>query len=137
MKLSNKDKVNPNKVFGKGPFGELTKQEKTSLLTPMKPLNFKYANRPHAICYMNLLEAKINAIREVTRLGKDFGDNQFKFTTEFVYHALVDMWQVMDAYLTIKDELLYAKYAEGEENKYFCEDCNVLTKFSADQKCLC
>ena len=125
-----------NKVCGKKIFGKLTKSEIVELKTPIKQLNFKYANREHAYGYMKLLENKINAIREISRLGKDF-DDSIKFDSQFVYKLLVDAWQVMDDYLRLKDEFLYIKYSKIEKEKLTCESCKVEKTFHEDIPCVC
>ena len=69
-----------------------------------------------------IIGKKINAIREVTRLGKDFGGDggPFKFSTEFVYHIFVDMWQEMDEY-SFDMYSLWSKYISSE----YCIFCMI------------
>ena len=126
MKTANKNKV----------FGKLTKNEIILLKKPIKQLNFKYATREHAFGYINLLEHKINAIREISRFGKDF-DDSIKFDSQFVYYLLVDAWLVMNDYLRLKDEFLYQKYAKTEEDKLTCESCKVEKKLNGNIPCAC
>ena len=97
-------------------FGTLTRQEKVSLLSPVKPIDVKYANREQIVDYLCLLEKKIVAIRECTRLGKDFENLSLNFNTEFVYIVLSDLYITMTDYLKVKDMLLYQDYSEANKN---------------------
>ena len=97
-------------------FGTLTRQEKVCLLSPVKPIDVKYANREQIVEYLCLLEKKIVAIRECTRLGKDFENLSLNFNTEFVYIVLSDLYITMTDYLKVKDMLLYQDYSEANKN---------------------
>ena len=97
-------------------FGTLTRQEKVSLLSPVKPIDVKYANREQIVDYLCLLEKKIVAIRECTRLGKDFENLSLNFNTEFVYIVLSDLYITMTDYLKVKDMLLYQDYSDANKN---------------------
>ena len=97
-------------------FGTLTRQEKNSLLSPVKPIDVKYANREQIVDYLCLLEKKIVAIRECTRLGKDFENLKLNFNTEFVYIVLSDLYKTMTDYLKVKDMLLYQDYSDANKN---------------------
>ena len=97
-------------------FGTLTRQEKVCLLRPVKPIDVKYANREQIVEYLCLLEKKIVAIRECTRLGKDFENLRVNFNTEFVYIVLSDLFITMTDYLKVKDMLLYQDYSEANKN---------------------
>ena len=97
-------------------FGTLTRREKVCLLSPVKPIDVKYANREQIVEYLCLLEKKIVAIRECTRLGKDFENLSLNFNTEFVYIVLSDLYITMTDYLKVKDMLLYQDYSEANKN---------------------
>ena len=97
-------------------FGTLTRREKVCLLSPVKPIDVKYANREQIVEYLCLLEKKIVAIRECTRLGKDFENLRVNFNTEFVYIVLSDLFITMTDYLKVKDMLLYQDYSEANKN---------------------
>lgn len=111
------------KPFGQSLLSELTCQEMRELCIPLKSLNFGYATREQAISYMNCVEQKLNVLHEITRSGRDFSDNSLKFDTNFVYYALIDMWQIINDYVNLKDALLYEKYAETNKSKHTCDDC--------------
>ena len=115
-------------------FGTLTRKERLCLLSPIKPLDVKYTNREQVIGYLYLLEKKILAIRECTRLGKDFDNLKLNFGTEFVYKSMVDLFITMTDYLKVKDRLLYQEYST-EASKTLCNDCKY--EASASSKCLC
>ena len=92
-------------------FGTLTRQQRVCLLRPVKSVDVKYANREQVVEYLCLLEKKILAIRECTRLGKDFENLKLNFNTEFVYIVLSDLFITLTDYLKIKDMLLYQDYS--------------------------
>ena len=115
-------------------FGTLTRQQRLCLLSSIKPIDVKYANREQVVGYLYLLEKKLLAIRECTRLGKDFDGLKLSFGTEFVYKALSDLFLTMTDYLKVKDMLLYREYST-EAGKTLCNDCKY--EESASSKCLC
>ena len=92
-------------------FGTLTRQQRVCLLRPVKSIDVKYARREQVVEYLCLLEKKILAIRECTRLGKDFENLKLNFNTEFVYIVLSDLFITLTDYLKIKDMLLYQDYS--------------------------
>ena len=92
-------------------FGTLTRQQRVCLLRPVKSVDVKCANREQVVEYLCLLEKKILAIRECTRLGKDFENLKLNFNTEFVYIVLSDLFITLTDYLKIKDVLLYQDYS--------------------------
>ena len=92
-------------------FGTLTRQQRVCLLRPVKSIDVKYARREQVVEYLCLLEKKILAIRECTRLGKDFENLKLNFNTEFVYIVLSDLFITLTDYLKIKDVLLYQDYS--------------------------
>ena len=92
-------------------FGTLTRQQRVCLLRPVKSIDVKYARREQVVDYLRLLEKKILAIRECTRLGKDFENLKLNFNTEFVYIVLSDLFITLTDYLKIKDMLLYQDYS--------------------------
>ena len=97
-------------------FGTLTRQQRVCLLRPVKSIDVKYANREQIVEYLCLLEKKIVAIRECTRLGKDFENLRVNFNTEFVYIVLSDLFITMTDYLKVKDMLLYQDYSDANKN---------------------
>jgi hypothetical protein len=115
-------------------FGTLTRQQRLCLLSSIKPIDVKYANREQVVGYLYLLEKKLLAIRECTRLGKDFDGLKLSFSTEFVYKALSDLFITMTDYLKVKDMVLYREYST-EASKTLCNDCK--WEESASSKCLC
>ena len=109
-------------------FEVLSREEKNSLMTSIEPLNIRCAKRDHAVGYLHLLEKKIHAIRQCTRLGKDFDNLKLNFNTEFVYKVLIDMFVLMDDYLKLKDTFLYKKYAEDSDKSdcmFACNNCEI------------
>lgn len=115
-------------------FGTLTRQQRLCLLSSIKPIDVKCANREQVVGYLYLLEKKLLAIRECTRLGKDFDGLKLSFSTEFVYKALSDLFITMTDYLKVKDMVLYREYST-EASKILCNDCK--WEESASSKCLC
>ena len=115
-------------------FGTLTRQQRLCLLSSIKPIDVKFANREQVVGYLYLLEKKLLAIRECTRLGKDFDGLKLSFSTEFVYKALSDLFITMTDYLKVKDMVLYREYST-EASKTLCNDCK--WEESASSKCLC
>ena len=115
-------------------FGTLTRQQRLCLLSSIKPIDVKFANREQVVGYLYLLEKKLLAIRECTRLGKDFDGLKLSFSTEFVYKALSDLFITMTDYLKVKDMMLYQEYST-EASKTLCNDCK--WEESASSKCLC
>ena len=101
-------------------YRKLTKDEKDDLMSNMKPLNFKIAKREHSVGYLYLLQDKIRKIERIPKLGDQFP--HYKFPTEMVYKTLVDFECVLDDYISMKDLLLYQKYARDSE-KQVCFDC--------------
>lgn len=106
----------------------LSKEEKEDLLSPIKPLNFRVAKREHTVGYLYLLNRKINALRNISRLGNDIDEVALKFSAEMVYKTLVDMQGLLNEYMQLKDELLYNNYAIETEK---CKNCVHLDQFTS------
>ena len=97
---------------------------------PIKPMNFKFADRKHAVEYMEALEYKIKLLNKYTNNGCDFSSKK-KFPIYFTYPLLVDFYHLIDDYLDVKDKYLYFK--NRKENEEFsmtpdpeldCFDCS-------------
>lgn len=52
---------------------------------PIKPMNFKFADRKHAVEYMEALECKIKLLNKYTNNGCDFSS---KKNSQFILHIL-------------------------------------------------
>ena len=57
----------------------LTLKQQECLLSSIKPLNVRCAEREQVAGYLCLLEQKINAIKNRTRKGQDFDQLDFRF----------------------------------------------------------
>ena len=115
-------------------FGKLSKKEKEDLLTPLCNLNFKTAKRDDLISYSYLLNKKVVALRDISRLGKDISEVDLNFDAVMVYETLCDFTNLLDAYVNVKDDFLYNTYAKDSINccpqchadgcyKHLCVDC--------------
>ena len=125
-------------------FGKLSKKEKDDLLNPLYNINFKTANREDIITYSYLLNKKVVALRDISRLGKDISEIDLNFDAVMVYETLCDFTNLLDAYVSVKDDLLYNNYAKDYINccpqchadgcyKYLCVDCLETNNRSIDK----
>ena len=125
-------------------FGRLSKKEKNDLLTPLENINFKTAKREDLITYSYLLNKKIVALRDISRLGKDICEVDMKFDAYMVYETLCDFTNLLDSYVNVKDDLVYTTYAKDFVNccpqchadgcfKYLCVDCLETNNRTIDQ----
>ena len=118
------------KVKGKKPFKTdkvfkpyLTLKQKECLLSSIKPLNVRCANREQVVGYLYLLEQKINALKKCTRQGQNFDQFEINFSSEFVYKALLDLYFALEDYLHVKDTLLYVQYTQEGNRNLICDFC--------------
>lgn len=114
-------------------FGKLNKEQRRCLTTPITPLNMKSACREHAVSYLSLLERKSYGLREISRLGKDIKGCSLKFSAEFVYNLMEDMYTLLKDYVRIKDRLVYNDYAEEAKhdfNRKFIDRCVCLEDYN-------
>ena len=80
------------------------------MLSSIKPLNVRCANREQVVGCLYLLEQKINALKKCTRQGQNFDQFEINFSSEFVYKALLDLFFALEDYLHVKDTLLYVVF---------------------------
>ena len=111
-------------------FAKLDDEELEDLLDPIRPIDFKIAAREHSLGYLHLINRKIVALRDISRLGKDISQVKLNFSAAMDYITLLDFASLLDEHIRMKDEFLYYKYAINVQP---CLDCEI----DGDYKSLC
>lgn len=102
----------------------LRKEEKNCLLSPIKHLNVRYAERKQLVGYLELLNQKIDTIRECSNFGKNYNNIKLNFGTEFTYKVFLEMFSIMEDYICLKDHVAYTNHnKEVEEYEKTLCDC--------------